>query len=91
MNTFTVTVREAARNQKKIFEKVKKTKRPALVVSKSKGPQVAIVPLEDLEELEKIKIQKSAAILLKLKDLAEEFNTEGPKTNAVEDTKTLWD
>lgn len=91
MNTFTVTLRETAREQKKIFDKVRKTKRPAIVVSKTEGPQVAIIPLADLKELEKIKEQKSAQALLKLERLAEEYHTEGPKTNAVKDTKTMWD
>lgn len=91
MQTFNVSLREVAREQKKVFDKVRKTKQSAVVVSRDKGPQVAIVPLEDLRELEKMKAQKSVQALLELAELGEKYHTEGPITNAVEDTKTVWD
>lgn len=49
----TTTVREIQRNYKKVFEQVKKTKEPVIVV-KNNRPDVAIVDIEKLEELEAI-------------------------------------
>ncbi len=66
MNTINfVTPRDILRNYKKVFEKVKKTRQPVVVVSKKKR-QVAIVSLNDLEELKKIKNKNSTKALLDL-------------------------
>ena len=48
----TTTVREIQRNYKKIFEQVKKTKEPIVVIKNNK-PDVAIVDVKTLEELTK--------------------------------------
>ncbi len=60
-----VTAREILRNHKEIFEKVKKTNQPAVVTSQKK-PQVAIVSLDDLEQLQQLKYKKSTKALLDL-------------------------
>lgn len=60
-----ITPRDILRNYKKVFEKVKKTGQPVVVVSKKK-PQVAIVSLDDLEELKGLKNKKSTKALLDL-------------------------
>lgn len=68
MITSIITPREIARNYKQIFEKVKKTKQPVVVVSQ-KQPQVAIVSLDDLEKLQQLKYKNSGKALL---DIAKE-------------------
>ena len=49
----TTTVREIQRNYKKIFEEGKRTKEP-IVVMKNNKPDIAIVDIKKLEELEAI-------------------------------------
>lgn len=61
----TVTAREMLRNYKQVFEKVKKTRQPAVIVSQ-KEPQVAIVSLDDLEKLKALKNKYSTKALLDL-------------------------
>ncbi|MEK7517649.1 MAG: type II toxin-antitoxin system Phd/YefM family antitoxin [Patescibacteria group bacterium] len=63
LNTVTVTTRDILRNYKQVFERVKKTKQPAVVVSQ-KEPQVAIVSLDDLEKLKQLKNRQSTKTLL---------------------------
>lgn len=58
-----IAPRDILRNYKAVFEKVKKTKRAVVVVSK-KDPQVAIVSLEDLEKLKYLKNRQSTKALL---------------------------
>lgn len=53
------------RNYKQVFEKVKETKQPAVVMSQRK-PQVAIIPLDDLENLKTFKNKQSTKALLDL-------------------------
>lgn len=65
LNTVNITARDILRNYKKVFEKVKKTKQPAVVMSQ-KEAQVAIVSLEDLEKLNQIKNKQSTKALLDL-------------------------
>lgn len=60
-----VTAREILRNYKKVFSGVKSTKRPAVIISQ-KEPQVAIVSLDDLRELQQLKYKKSTKALLDL-------------------------
>ncbi|MDD5147399.1 MAG: hypothetical protein PHV63_02520 [Candidatus Daviesbacteria bacterium] len=63
LNIITVTARDILRNYKGIFDTVKKTKQPAVVVSQ-KEPQVAIISLDDLERLKILKnIQSTKALL----------------------------
>lgn len=63
LDTVTVTARDILRNYRQVFNKVKKTKQPAVVVSKKK-PQVAIVSLDDLERLKVLKNKQSTKALL---------------------------
>ena len=48
----TTTVREIQRNYKKIFEDVKKSKKP-IIVMKNNKPDVAVIDVKILEALEK--------------------------------------
>jgi hypothetical protein len=52
------------RNSREIFEKIKQTGQPVVVINR-KEPQVAIVRLEDLKELERQRMKNSARALLK--------------------------
>lgn len=61
----TVTARDILRNYKEIFDKVKRTKQPAVVLFQ-KEPQVAIVSLGDLEKLKVLKNKQSTKALLDL-------------------------
>ena len=65
LNTVTVTARDILRNYKEVFDKVKRTKEPAIVVSQ-KEPQVAIISLDDLEKLKVLKNKQSTKALLDL-------------------------
>ena len=58
-----VTARDILRNYKKVFEKVKRTKEPVVVIAKKK-PQVAIISLDGLEDLQKLKYKTGAKALL---------------------------
>ncbi|OGY29901.1 MAG: hypothetical protein A3F33_01760 [Candidatus Woykebacteria bacterium RIFCSPHIGHO2_12_FULL_43_10] len=49
----TTTARDIQRNYRKLFDQVKKTKKPLLVMRNNK-PEVAIINIEKLEELEAI-------------------------------------
>lgn len=60
-----ITTREMLRNYKRVFEKVKNTKQPTVIISKKK-PQVAIVSLDDLKNLQLAKNKKSTKALLDL-------------------------
>lgn len=63
LDVVTVTARDILRNYKKVFDKVKRTKQPAVVISQ-KEPQVAIISLDDLERLRVLKnIQSTKALL----------------------------
>lgn len=48
------SAREIQRNYRKLFDRVKKTKKP-LVILRNNKPDVAIVDFEDWEELEAIR------------------------------------
>lgn len=63
LDTITVTARDILRNYREVFNKVKKTKQPVVVISK-KEPQVAIVSLDDLEILKILKNKQSTKALL---------------------------
>lgn len=53
------------RNYKRVFEKIRQTKQPAVILSQKK-PQVAIVSLDDLEKLKLMKNRQSTRALLDL-------------------------
>lgn len=53
----TISAREVQRRYKKVFETVKKTRRPVVVMANN-TPQAAIISLEMLEEYNKIKDEK---------------------------------
>lgn len=63
LDTTTVTARDILRNYREVFEKIKRTKRPAVVIVQ-KEPQVAIVSLDDLEKLKHFKNRQSTKALL---------------------------
>lgn len=88
-----ITSREMLRNQKGIFEKIKLTKRPAIIVSQ-KQQQVAIISLDDLVRLKHLKDLKYTKALL---DLAREGELDkykavtGPKNLSRNLDKYLWE
>lgn len=61
----TLTAREMLRNYKQVFDKVKRTKQPAVIMSQRR-PQVAIIPLDDLEKLKALKNKQSTKALVDL-------------------------
>lgn len=61
----TVNMRDIARSSKKVFEEIKKSKEPALVVSRNE-PQAVIVSLEEYEELKQAKAEQASLRILKL-------------------------
>ncbi len=63
LDAITVNARDILRNYKQVFDTVKKTKQPVVVISQ-KEPQVAIVPIEDLEKLRQLKNKQSTKALL---------------------------
>lgn len=65
LSTNTITPRDILRNYKEVFDKVKKTNQPAVVISR-KEPQVAIISLDDLEKLRQFKNKQSTKALLAL-------------------------
>ena len=65
LTPITVTARDILRNYKQVFKDVRNTKRPAVVISQKK-PQVAIVSLDDLSQLQELKYKKSTKALLDL-------------------------
>ena len=65
LNAVTVNTRDIVRHYKQVFNTVKKTKQPAVVISQKK-PQVAIVSMEDLEKLRQLKNKQSTRALLNL-------------------------
>lgn len=65
LNITTVTPRDILRNYKEVFEKVKTSKQPAVVMSR-KEPQVVIVSLDDLEKLKQLKYRQQTRALLNL-------------------------
>ncbi len=69
LNTNTITARDILRNYKEIFDKVKHTNQPTIIMSQ-KQPQVAIVSMEDLEKLRQLKNKQSTRALLSLAGIA---------------------
>lgn len=65
LNTNTVPARNLQKAYKAIIHEVK-TKKHAVVLTTNDEPQAAIVSLEDLEELNKIKARQANVRLLKL-------------------------
>ncbi|MBI2612087.1 type II toxin-antitoxin system Phd/YefM family antitoxin [Candidatus Gottesmanbacteria bacterium] len=89
MNTTTITPRDILRNYKEVFNKVKTSKKPAIVVSQKK-PQVAIVSLDDLEKLKIIKNRKSTEALLDLSGIIPRGSGLPPNLSQKHD-KYTWD
>lgn len=58
----TVTTRQMLRQHKAVFQHVKTTRQPAVVLSEDE-PQVAIVSLGDLETLHQLRLTHSARAL----------------------------
>lgn len=63
-----ISTREMLRNYKNIFQQVKQTRKPTVIVSQ-KQPQVAIVNLSDLKVLQDIQYRNSTKALLDLAGL----------------------
>lgn len=63
LDTITISARDILRNYKEVFNRVRNTKQPAVVISQKK-PQVAIVSLDDLEKLRQFKNKQSTKALL---------------------------
>jgi prevent-host-death family protein len=68
LHTQLITARKLLRNYKQVVEEVNRTKKPTIVTSNNEK-QVAIIPVEDLQDLEKGKAQKSGQALLNLSQL----------------------
>lgn len=68
LNTQVITARRLLRDYKQVVADVKRTKKPAIVTS-NKEEQIAIIPVEDLKDLEMGKAQKSGQALLNLSKL----------------------
>ncbi len=65
MITASTTLRELARQPKRVVESVKRTKQPKVIVRKSE-PQAVIISLEDYSRLERSKSKQTSLKLLKL-------------------------
>ena len=65
LNTSIVPARELQKSYKSIIEGVKTNKR-TVVLTTNNQPQAALVSLEDLEELKRLKGKQTALALLKL-------------------------
>lgn len=91
MTTTTVTVRDILRDYKSVFNEVKRTRRPAIITA-HKEPQVAIVSLDDLEELQRLKNKNSAKNLLDFSERARKLlnNEKLPKDLATSHDNYLW-
>jgi hypothetical protein len=61
----TVTAREIQRNYRRIFDQVKGSQRPIIVISNNQ-PQVAIVSLDVLARVEQLPPADSAQVLLEV-------------------------
>lgn len=60
-----ISTRYFIRNYKVVLNRVHRTRQPAVVVNHKK-PQVAIVNIKDLQEIQKLKIRQSTRALLDL-------------------------
>jgi PHD/YefM family antitoxin component YafN of YafNO toxin-antitoxin module len=91
MITTTVTARDILRDYKSVFNDVRNTRRPAIVTA-HKEPQVAIVSLDDLEELQRLKNKDSAKNLLDFSERARKLFTDEklPKDLATNHDNYLW-
>ncbi|MHB1864947.1 MAG: type II toxin-antitoxin system prevent-host-death family antitoxin [Candidatus Saccharimonadales bacterium] len=87
----TVTSREILRNYKEVFDRVKNTNQRTIVVS-HKEPQVAIVSLDDLKQLQQMQYKNSTRNLLNFTTKAREVLKEEklPKDLAAKHDKYLW-
>lgn len=65
LNTIIIPARSLQKSYKSIIQDVKNKKHP-VVLTTNKKPQAAIITLEDLEKLKKIKSSISAVNILKL-------------------------
>jgi prevent-host-death family protein len=91
MTTTTITAREILRDYKGVFNNVRKTKHPAIVTT-HKEPQVAIISLDDLEKLQKLKNKDSAKNLLDFAERARKLLADEklPKDLASNHDNYLW-
>ena len=87
----TITSREILRNYKAVFDNVKNTKQRTIVIS-HKEPQVAIVSLDDLEQLQQLQYKNSTKNLLDFTDKARAAlkDEKLPKDFAASHDNYLW-
>jgi prevent-host-death family protein len=86
----TINGRQIQRGYSKIFDEVMRTKEPVIITSKNK-PMVAIISLDDLDELRQARYRTSAQRLLNLAEGAKEFKSEAPTDLAKNHDKYTWD
>lgn len=91
MTTTIVTARDILRDYKRVFNDVRKTKRPAIVTT-HKEPQVAIVSLEDLQRLQRLQNKDSSKNLLDFTERARKLlkNEKLPEDLASKHDEYLW-
>lgn len=90
LNITYTTIRDVQRNYKQVADDVNKHNTPVVVISNNQ-PQFAIVSMDMLQELQKIKSINSAQGLLKLADWAEKTHTKGPKDLSENLDKYMWE
>lgn len=89
LSTVTVTARDILRNYKEVFDQVKRTSQPAVVMSQ-KQPQVAIISMEDLEKLRQLKNKQSTKALLDLAGIIPK-GTGLPSDLSLKHNEYTWD
>jgi prevent-host-death family protein len=71
-----VSASDIQKNYRKIFDRVKRTKEP-VVVMRGKKPEVAVVSIKELEEMEKLRYETEVADALKAIEIGEKELKEG--------------
>ncbi|HEY1835521.1 MAG TPA: hypothetical protein VGG13_01740 [Candidatus Saccharimonadales bacterium] len=91
LNTTAITPRDILRNYKNVFDNIKRTKQPAIVISR-KEPQVAIISLDDLEQLQALHYRNSTKALLDFANKARGILAQEklPEDLATNHDKYLW-
>lgn len=91
LNIQFITARKLLRDYKQVVEEVKRTKKVAVITS-DKKEQVALIPVEDLQDLALGKAQKSGQALLNLSKLFGDLKKESniPKNLAMDHDLYAW-
>lgn len=85
--TTDITIRDVLRNHQAVFEKVRRTKKPAIVFNRTK-PEVAIIDLETLALIREIKKRKENSAILNLIGIIPKGTL--PKDTAQNHTDYAW-